>query len=123
MKGDVTKATDVLGLLLDPVVQKEIKRVRPQFDRTALVNEILEAFPGGQKGFAKACVAEFEADRPGGTGRAAFIRLVTELISKETENRVVRPVADMSDAELAAAIQSVGPALAGIKENIDATEN
>lgn len=122
MKNEVTKASDVLGLLLDPVVQKEIKRVQPKFDRTALLNEILEAWPHGQKGFARAIHEEFQADRPGGTGRAAIIRLVSELISKETENQVVRPVADMSDAELTAAIKSVGPALAQIKEDKDAAE-
>ena len=122
MKTTVAKATDVLDLLMNPAVQKEIKRVQPQLNRTDLVLQILEAWPDGQKGFARAIVAEFLADRPGGTGRAATIRLVTELICKESETKTVRPVEDLSDDELAAAIKSVGPALGLIKENINVEE-
>ena len=79
-------------------------------------------WPNGQQGFARAIVTEFLADRPGGTGRAATIRLVTELISKESEAKTVRPVADLSDEELAAAINPWDPHSALIKENADATE-
>ena len=107
MKDTITKTSDVLDLLMDAGIQKELKRVRPQFDRTALLNEILEA--------------EFMAARAGGPERQAIIRLISNLISEETLNKVVRPVGDMSDAELAAAIMSVGPVLARLKETSDAT--
>lgn len=120
MKNEITSATDVLGVLMNPTVQKEIKRVQPKFDRTALVNEIIEAWPGGQKGFAQAIVAEFLADRPGGPGKAVIMKLVSDLISKETESRVVRPVEDMTEAELAAVIRSALPALAKLQEDAGA---
>ena len=121
MKDTITKTSDVLDLLMDAGIQKELKRVRPQFDRTALLNEILEAWPHGQVGFAKSVHAEFMAARAGGPERQAIIRLISNLISEETLNKVVRPVGDMSDAELAAAIMSVGPVLARLKETSDAT--
>ena len=120
MKDTLSQPSDVLGFLMNPAVQKEIRRGRPKFDRTELVLQILDAWPDGQKGFAREIYQEFKAAKPGSATKPLIIRLITELISKETDRMQVRPVADMTEAQLAAVIRGVAPALARIEGDDDA---
>jgi hypothetical protein len=111
----IDRATDVMEKLLDKGVQKELTRIDPRFDLTELVGMIFEEWPEGKVGFARSIVKEFEAAQPGGGTRQMILRMITTIISEETQQTGTRPVADLTDEELEAKIKALGPVLSRIK--------
>lgn len=114
------KTTDVLDLLLDKKVQKQIKKVNPTFNRAELVMAILEEW-GGQNNFAKDIYQEFCKAPVGSTARTKIMDRVMVLICDESKNEQSREVDEMSDEELNRAIIAISPGLkAYTKDNHDA---
>lgn len=102
--------TDVLDLLLDKKVQKEIKKVNPTFNRAELIAAILEEW-GGQNHFAKDVYKEFCKAPAGSTTRNNIMKSVMVLICDESKQERSREVDDMTDEELNKAIIAISPGL------------
>lgn len=107
----ITEPSDVLGLLMNAGVQKELRKVNPKFNRADLLDAILEAWPNGQEGFAKTIYQEFISAPAGSANRQTIMKLITNLISEETANQQVTPVSELSDEALMKVIASVAPVL------------
>lgn len=104
-------AADVLQELLDPAVQKELTRINPRFNRADLIDRLLEEWPNGQVGFVRAIIKEFDAAAPGSGTRQMILRMITSIISEDTQQTETRPIADLNDDELAAKVKSLAPVL------------
>lgn len=119
-KKDSSKTVDVLDLLLDKKIQKQIKKVNPTFNRAELVAAILEEW-GGQNNFARDVYQEFCKAPVGSTARTQIMNRVMVLICDESKNDQSREVDDMTDEELNRAIVAISPGLkAYTKEDLDA---
>ena len=104
-------AEDVINLLLDPKVQKEIARVNPTFNRAELVAAVFEAW-GGQNLFAKDVYKLYCTANQ--VTQANIMSKIMTLISEESKNKNTRDVEDMTDEELGKAILTIAPGLKGI---------
>lgn len=102
-------ATDVLQTLLDPAVQKELLRINPRFNRADLIDRLLEEWPDGHVGFVRSIIKEFEAAQPGSGTRQMILRMITSIISEDTEQTDTRPITDLTDEELAQKVQALAP--------------
>lgn len=119
-KKDHSETVDVLDLLLDKKIQKQIKKVNPTFNRAELVAAILEEW-GGQNNFAKDVYREFCQAPVGSVARTKLMDRVMVLICDESKNDQSRDVDSMTDEELNRAIVSITPGLkAYTKEEPDA---
>lgn len=109
-------STDVLGLLMNPTVQKEVARVAPKFSIVDLMMSILDEWPGGYKGFAKDIYKEYEAAPAGSPTRKDIIKMMTAVISDVSAKAINRPVTEMTEDELKRAVLSIAPALQSFVE-------
>jgi len=114
----VEKSSEVLQLLLDPKVQKEIARVNPGFNLTDLALSLLEAW-GGMDNFAKDIYKEFETAKPGSAGRGFILKFATLVFSEVSKSQQSSPVEEMTDDEINRAIVSILPSLATLKDSPD----
>lgn len=113
------KTTDVLDLLLDRKIQKEIKKVHPTFNRAELVAAILEEW-GGQNSFAKDVYKEFKNAPRGSAASKDILKAVMVLICDESKAERTREVEDMTEEELNRAIVAITPGLKAYKEQPNA---
>lgn len=104
--------SEVIDLLVDPAIQKEMIRINPTFNRAELVAAILEAW-GGQDDFARDIYREFTSAAEGSPTRKDIMKFVTVLISEESKNERSREVEDMTEEELNKAILSIATGLKG----------
>ncbi len=109
-KKEDSKTSDVLDLLLDKKVQKQIKKVNPTFNRAELISTIFEEW-GGQKNFAKDVYGEFKNAAPGSPGRIGIVSKIMTIVCDESKNDQSRDVDDMTDEELNRAIIAISPGL------------
>lgn len=110
-----SKTTDVLDLLLDKKIQKQIKKVNPTFNQAELIMAILEEW-GGQNNFAKDVYREFCQAPIGSVARTKIMDRVMVLICNESKNDQSREVDAMTDEELNRAIVSITPGLKAYAE-------
>ena len=117
---DTEKTPEVLNLLLDRKIQKEIKKVHPTFNRAELIAAILEEW-GGQNSFAKDVYKEFRDAARGSSASKDILKAVMVLICDESKSEKSREVDDMTEEELNRAIIAIAPNLkAYTKEHGDA---
>jgi hypothetical protein len=111
----IDDAAGVLEALLDPTLQKELMRINPRFNRADLIDRLLEEWPEGQVGFVRAIIKEFDAAAPGSGTRQMILRMITSIISEDTQQTEARPIADLSDEELAAKVKALAPVVNRMK--------
>ncbi len=106
---------NIAAVLLNQRVIRELAREVPGFNRKGLLadlfNQWVDGNKTGQAAFAQSICHEFKASKPGSIARQRILDMMCRLINWHSDDVKILPVEEMTEEELASAINASLPRL------------